>query len=32
VIEVNAVPGWRALANTLQVDIAQQVIQQLLTN
>lgn len=26
VIEVNAVPGWRALARTLQVDIAKQVL------
>lgn len=32
IIEVNAVPGWRALAKTLQVDIAQHVVQLLQAN
>ena len=26
-LEVNAVPGWKALANTLQIDIARQVLE-----
>ena len=32
VVEVNAVPGWRALSRTLEIDIAKQVVMSLINS